>query len=141
MDIHERIKLIPKALNISNKTFCATIGIPEANFSNITTGKKDSGISILVKIKEKYPFVNGNWLLDGSEQMFIPNLKYEIPNIESMAAESKVVYQKLPIQKDVKLIETEREAYMETIKTLKDMIEFLKMENLRLRGESNKMIV
>ncbi len=72
--IGERIKLIRKKLNLTQKEFGDLLGIPLTMVSKYETGTNKPSSDILSKLGELK--VNLNWLLTGEGEMFLPNSPY-----------------------------------------------------------------
>ncbi len=67
--IAERIKLIRKTLNLSQKEFAAHLGLKQAFVSNLETGYRNPDVSTLLLLKEKFGISRG-WLETGKGTLF-----------------------------------------------------------------------
>lgn len=58
------------SLHISQQAFAEFLGISSATLSSIFTGRTKVTLNTIMAIKEKYPSLNYNWLIDGTGPMF-----------------------------------------------------------------------
>ena len=73
--IKERIQTLIKALDISGREFCKSIGKSDSWNRNIGN---TIGIDIVSNILRTYPSVNINWLMFGEGDIFIENTPNEL---------------------------------------------------------------
>ena len=67
--IGQRLEGFIDYLDISQNEFAKGIGLSSGLISYITSGKSNFGVDKLVKIKEKYPDLNIEWLISGKGNM------------------------------------------------------------------------
>jgi hypothetical protein len=66
VSIHQRILLIIKEKGFSEqKDFCSAIGVKYPMFNAMMNNQSEIRHSVLAKILDLYPDVNGDWLLSG----------------------------------------------------------------------------
>ena len=65
-----RMSVLIDAVSPSQKEFSELTGISEPTLSQVISGKRNLTVSIAVKIKEKFPNVNIDWLIRGEGDMF-----------------------------------------------------------------------
>ena len=66
----ERIRVIRKRLNLSQKKFAEILGISLITLQRYEKGEREPSSEVLVNIKQKFK-VNMNWLLTGEGKMFL----------------------------------------------------------------------
>ncbi|WP_061222156.1 helix-turn-helix domain-containing protein [Leptospira weilii] len=67
----DRIRVLLKALGVTQKEFADNVGISQGFVSEIINGKNVPSHETLARIAFKYR-VNLNWLINGEGEMFIP---------------------------------------------------------------------
>ena len=132
--IKERIQTLIKALDISGREFCKSIGQSDSWNRMIGT---TIGIDIVRNILRSYPNVNINWLVLGEGEIFInseantlrdcsPKLYYN-KNLENLLEE---------LRQDNKDLREENKKLRETLLELMYKNEKLMVENARLIAKS-----
>lgn len=64
-----RIEQLIDALGITQKDFANQIGISPAALSHVTSGRNRPSLELVLKILNKHPHVNSDWLLFGKGTM------------------------------------------------------------------------
>ena len=64
-----RIEQLIDALGITQKDFAMQIGISPASLSHITSGRNRPSLELVLKILNKHPNINSDWLLFGKGDM------------------------------------------------------------------------
>jgi len=68
--VNERLKILRKSLNLSQKEFAEKLGIKQGSYSALETGSSKITNSSLLLLVNTYN-VNTNWLLYGDGEMFL----------------------------------------------------------------------
>lgn len=69
MDIHERLRYLRKQLNLTTRSFGATINMSGGAITNMEKGTRNITDRTIRDICREYN-VNPDWLINGSEPMF-----------------------------------------------------------------------
>lgn len=69
MEISERIKSIIDFYQYSSSEFADTIEVPRSSISHITSGRNKPSLDFMMKIKNRFPELQWEWLLDGQGDM------------------------------------------------------------------------
>ena len=115
--ISKRIKIMRKALKLSQLEFAETLGLTQTGYSYIETEKSNISNRILLLL-EKVHNVNISWLEYEKGEMFIPN-KSETKNTLEKSQEKEKTIELL--NADIKRLNSERELYIKLLDT-KDKI-------------------
>lgn len=102
MEIKDRIKMIMEKENMASGAFAESIGIQQSTLSHILNGRNNPSLDVIMKVHQKYNYVNLEWLLYGQGNMseetiqptsdFQPSLFAEntiIPSNVTMAPENR----------------------------------------------------
>lgn len=124
----DRIKLIIESKKINAAQFAEEIGVQRSALSHVLSGRNNPSLDFMLKIKNRYPEINLDWLLIGSGTMIEKNVESKvIPSIEKTAlpleiefpeTEDVVDIQKKPvIQEDItdKTVESVQKASTATM--------------------------
>jgi transcriptional regulator with XRE-family HTH domain len=65
----ERIQLIMKSRNLSAAQFADEIGVQRSSVSHILTGRNNPSLDIILKILQRFPEINSDWILTGNGAM------------------------------------------------------------------------
>ena len=132
--IKERIQTLIKALDISGREFCKSIGQSDSWNRNIGN---TIGIDIVSNILRTYPSVNINWLMFGEGDIFIGNTPNELrestpklyfnKNLENLLEELRL---------DNKELRAENKQLRESLLELMYKNEKLMVENAQLLAKS-----
>ncbi|WP_407534112.1 helix-turn-helix domain-containing protein [Elizabethkingia miricola] len=69
MEISDRIKKIIDHYGYSPSEFADTIDVPRSSISHITSGRNKASLDFIVKIKNRFPEIQWDWLIDGQGDM------------------------------------------------------------------------
>jgi transcriptional regulator with XRE-family HTH domain len=69
MDIKDRIKIIMDKENILSGAFAETVGVQQSTLSHILNGRNNPSLDVIIKIHQKYNYINIEWLLYGTGDM------------------------------------------------------------------------
>lgn len=124
MDIKDRIKFIMERENMASGAFAESISIQQSTLSHILNGRNNPSLDVIMKVHQKYEYINLEWLLYGKGDMtnqerpadFIPSLFDENPvnpsngptdseNRREIASKSPVSTSKEIIKQEIRYIE------------------------------------
>ncbi len=71
MNLNERISKVIEYSELSPSEFAELIEVQRSNISHITSGRNKPSLDFLIKIKEKFPDLDWDWLINGSGEMLI----------------------------------------------------------------------
>lgn len=66
----ERISKVLKIKGLTASKFAEEIGVQRSNISHILSGRNKPSLELVLKILEKYPDINPDWLLRGKGEIF-----------------------------------------------------------------------
>lgn len=69
MEIKDRIKLIMEKENMIAGTFADSIGVQQSTLSHVINGRNRPSLDVVMKVHQKYSYVNLEWLLYGTGEM------------------------------------------------------------------------
>ncbi|KAA6333615.1 hypothetical protein EZS27_017996 [termite gut metagenome] len=69
MEIKDRIKAIMVKENILSGVFAESIGVQQSTLSHILNGRNNPSLDVIMKIHQKYNYVDLEWLLYGTGDM------------------------------------------------------------------------
>ena len=69
MEIKDRIKMIMEKENMASGAFAESIGIQQSTLSHILNGRNNPSLDVIMKVHQKYNYVNLEWLLYGQGNM------------------------------------------------------------------------
>ena len=69
MDIKDRIKMIMERENMASGTFAESITIQQSTLSHILNGRNNPSLDVIMKVHQKYNYINLEWLLYGKGNM------------------------------------------------------------------------
>lgn len=105
----ERIKIIRKSLNLNQEQFASSLGLTQGGYSDIERGKNNISNKTKLSLKSVYN-INLHWLETGSGEMFAVDIEEE--------------------SNEANFFE------VENFEHLKEEVEKLRNENLRLKTEN-----
>lgn len=77
MNLNERISKIISYSELSSSEFADEIDVQRSNISHITSGRNKPSLDFLIKIKERFPELQWDWLIKGEGEM-IKTIEEEI---------------------------------------------------------------
>ncbi|MGZ5197627.1 MAG: helix-turn-helix domain-containing protein [Kaistella sp.] len=69
MNLNERISKIISYSELSSSEFADEIDVQRSNISHITSGRNKPSLDFLIKIKERFPELQWDWLIKGEGEM------------------------------------------------------------------------
>jgi transcriptional regulator with XRE-family HTH domain len=73
MEIKDRIKLIMEKEKMLSGVFAESIGIQQSTLSHILNGRNNPSLDVVMKIHQKFNYVNLDWLLYGTGELIAAN--------------------------------------------------------------------
>jgi len=71
MNLNERISKIIEYSNFTSSEFADEIDVQRSSVSHITSGRNKPSLDFLVKVKEKFPEIDWDWMIRGNGEMLI----------------------------------------------------------------------
>lgn len=105
----ERLRIIRKSLNLNQEQFASSLGLTQGGYSDIERGKNNISNKTKLSLKNVYN-INLHWLETGSGEMFAVDIEEE--------------------NNEANFFEVEHSEH------LKEEVQKLKNENLRLKAEN-----
>ena len=129
MDIKDRIKIVMERENMASGAFAESINIQQSTLSHILNGRNNPSLDVIMKVHQKYNYINLEWLLYGKGNMteasqagtesfpdFLPSLFDENPinpsgnpatseNRKEMASETPQPATKEIVKQEIRYIE------------------------------------
>lgn len=69
MEIKDRIKIIMERENMASGAFAESISIQQSTLSHILNGRNNPSLDVIMKVHQKYDYINLEWLLYGKGNM------------------------------------------------------------------------
>lgn len=82
MNLNERISKIIEYSGLTSSEFADSIEVQRSSISHITTGRNKPSLDFLIKVKEKFPEIEWEWLITGRGEM---KKEIEIPEEKEQA--------------------------------------------------------
>lgn len=79
MNLNDRISKIIEYSELSSSEFADEIDVQRSNISHITSGRNKPSLDFLIKIKERFPEIQWDWLIIGDGAMLKTTEPEEIP--------------------------------------------------------------
>ena len=73
MDIKDRIKMVMERENMASGTFAESIGIQQSTLSHILNGRNNPSLDVIMKVHQRYTYINLEWLLYGKGNLMENN--------------------------------------------------------------------
>ena len=71
MEIKDRIRMIMEREKVPPRVFAETIGVQQSTLSHILNGRNKPSLEVVMKVHQKYDYVNLEWLLYGKGEMMV----------------------------------------------------------------------
>ena len=71
MEIKDRIRMIMEREKVPPRVFAETIGVQQSTLSHILNGRNKPSLDVIMKVHQKYDYVNLEWLLYGKGEMVV----------------------------------------------------------------------
>lgn len=89
MEIKDRIKMIMEREKVPPRVFAETIGVQQSTLSHILNDRNKPSLEVVMKVHQKYNYVNLEWLLYGKGEMMAsanelslsPDSDYQQPSL------------------------------------------------------------
>ena len=98
-----------KQLNLTATRFADKIGVQRSSISHIMSGRNQPSYDFILKIMEKIPYINAEWLLNGKGNMFKNEEEIseneELKNNEGTITQHGVLFESGPDHSDQKMNE------------------------------------
>ena len=90
MDLNSRVQKIINYSELSSSEFADEIGVQRSNISHVLSGRNKPSLDFLMKIKDRFPEIQWEWLIEGKGAMiFSENEAVSTPSSYSLE-ESKI---------------------------------------------------
>ena len=90
MDLNSRVQKIINYSELSSSEFADEIGVQRSNISHVLSGRNKPSLDFLLKIKDRFPEIQWEWLIEGKGAMiFSENEAASTPSSYSLE-ESKI---------------------------------------------------
>ena len=90
MDLNSRVQKIINYSELSSSEFADEIGVQRSNISHVLSGRNKPSLDFLMKIKDRFPEIQWEWLIEGKGTMvFSENEAASTPSSYSLE-ESKI---------------------------------------------------
>ena len=108
MDLNDRISRIIEHSKLTPSEFADEIEVQRSSISHITSGRNKPSLEFIMKIKNKFPTISWDWLINGSGEMFEKKEKKLIKSTESSEnINTDVTHQKEIVEKQESNIQEE----------------------------------
>ena len=71
MEIKDRIRMIMEREKVPPRVFAETIGVQQSTLSHILNDRNKPSLEVVMKVHQKYDYVNLEWLLYGKGEMMV----------------------------------------------------------------------
>ncbi len=82
MNLNERISKVISYSELSSSEFADEIDVQRSNISHITSGRNKPSLDFLIKIKERFPELQWEWLITGEGEMIKSPEKEPSPEVQ-----------------------------------------------------------
>ena len=69
MDLNSRVQKIINYSELSSSEFADEIGVQRSNISHVLSGRNKPSLDFLMKIKDRFPEIQWEWLIEGKGSM------------------------------------------------------------------------
>ena len=107
MNMRDRILKIMEREGLTPSKFAESIGIQRSAMSHIISGRNNPSLDVLLKILERFTYVDSDWLLFGKGEMIrehvltepnlITNMLENRPNVQVVAENRKEIGVETPV--------------------------------------------
>ena len=84
MSITNRIQELIEEKNLSKSAFAKEIGIQRSSLAHFFSGRNKPSLEFFLKIKNKYPEIDLNWIISGKKAKLAKKNKTKSSEIESV---------------------------------------------------------
>ena len=101
MNMRDRILKIMEREGLTPSKFAESIGIQRSAMSHIISGRNNPSLDVLLKILERFTYVDSDWLLFGKGEMVrehvFTNMLENRPNVQVVAENRKEIGVETPV--------------------------------------------
>jgi transcriptional regulator with XRE-family HTH domain len=97
----DRIKDLMEKKNLTSTQFSDEIGIQRSSLSHVLSGRNKPSLDFMLKVKERFPEINLDWLLLGSGKMFVEDKNGPITNSSEIDENIKTENRELDFQRKI----------------------------------------
>ena len=101
MNMRDRILKIMEREGLTPSKFAESIGIQRSAMSHIISGRNNPSLDVLLKILERFTYVDSDWLLFTNMLENRPNVQVVAENRKEIGVEIPVNIQKQPVVEQV----------------------------------------
>lgn len=73
MEINERISIIMEHYNMTPSEFAEKLDVQRSSISHITSGRNKPSLEFITKVKNNFPGIGWDWLINNVGPMIVPN--------------------------------------------------------------------
>ena len=84
MSIPFRIQKLIESKKLTKSAFAKEIGIQRSSLAHFFSGRNKPSLEFFLKIKEKYPEIDLNWIISGEKSQYLKKNKLKKSEIESV---------------------------------------------------------
>ena len=84
MSISTRIQKLIKSKSLTRSAFATEIGIQRSSLAHFFSGRNKPSLDFFLKIKERYPETDLNWIISGKKTKLTKKTKTKSNEIESV---------------------------------------------------------
>ena len=84
MSIVDRIQKVIESKKLTKSAFAKEIGIQRSSLAHFFSGRNKPSLEFFLKIKEKYPETDLNWIISGEKSQYLKKNKQKKSEIESV---------------------------------------------------------
>ena len=90
MDLNSRVQKIINYSELSSSEFADEIGVQRSNISHVLSGRNKPSLDFLMKIKDRFPEIQWEWLIEGKGTMIFSENEAASTPSSYLLEESKI---------------------------------------------------
>ena len=90
MDLNSRVQKIINYSELSSSEFADEIGVQRSNISHVLSGRNKPSLDFLLKIKDRFPEIQWEWLIEGKGAMIFSENEAASTSSSYSLEESKI---------------------------------------------------
>ena len=90
MDLNSRVQKIINYSELSSSEFADEIGVQRSNISHVLSGRNKPSLDFLMKIKDRFPEIQWEWLIEGKGAMIFSENEAASTPSSYLLEESKI---------------------------------------------------
>ena len=90
MDLNSRVQKIINYSELSSSEFADEIGVQRSNISHVLSGRNKPSLDFLMKIKDRFPEIQWEWLIEGKGTMIFSENETASTPSSYLLEESKI---------------------------------------------------